>query len=70
MDPLDEIEDIMAADFDLTKLGVDVQTRFLDREIILTFSAPDDKTFNVLTKIVDVLKDAYTKELQHLRHTP
>jgi len=67
MDPVDEI-DTIAMDLDPTKLGVDVQPRFLDREIVITISAPDDKAFNALLKVVDILKDAYAKELQHLQH--
>ena len=63
MDTLDEI----AADIDPTKLGVTAQPRFLDRQIIITISAPDDKSFNALAKVIDILKDTFNQEIQRLQ---
>jgi len=65
MDELDEI----VANIDPTKLSVDAQPRFLDRQVIITISAPDDKTFNALAKVVEILKDTFNQELQRLQHS-
>jgi hypothetical protein len=65
MDDLDEI----AADIDPTKLGVTACPRFLDRQIVITISAPDDKSFNALAKVIDILKDTFNQEIQRLHHS-
>jgi hypothetical protein len=59
--------DVLLADVDPTKLGVDVQPRFLDRQIVITVSATDDKTFNALAKVIETMKDILTQELQSIR---
>jgi hypothetical protein len=63
IDDLDEI----AADIDPTKLSVSAQPRFLDRQIVVTISAPDDKSFNALAKVIDILKDSFNQEIQRLQ---
>lgn len=59
--------DEIAADIDPTKLGITVQPRFLDRQVVITISAPDDKTFNALAKVIDILKDTFNQEIQRLQ---
>jgi len=69
IDPLKNIEDDFA-DLDPTKLGVDVEPRYLDRKIVITLSAPDDKSFNAIAKFIEALNNAYTEELQHYHSSP
>lgn len=64
-DPIDTL-DSMVENVDPTKLGLTVEHRYLDRQIVVTISASDDATFNVLSKAADLLQEAYKLEMQHL----
>lgn len=62
----DKIEDL-AESIDPTKLEFEMDTSFLNRELIITVRALDDKTFARLVEVADLLRDEYKKEIELLK---
>jgi len=62
----DKIEDL-AESIDPTKLEFEMDTSFLNRELIITVRALDDKTFARLVEVADLLRDEYAKEIELLK---
>lgn len=62
----DKIEDL-AESIDPTKLEFEMDTSFLNRELIITVRALDDKTFARLVEVADLLRDEYVKEIELLK---
>lgn len=61
-DPLEVLETM-----DLTKLTLDVEPKFLTRELVIKFHAADDLTFNQIAGAADHLAQVFAEAVKQLK---
>jgi len=63
----DELDEDELPTVDPTKIKIDIQPRFLEREIFIRLKISDDTNFNNAVKGLEAIKVAFEKEIQILK---